>query len=485
MITGKENYLLWTTTGTGGIIGKAGAYGTYATQSYQISFTISLGRNDSDPLIPLSLYARDDANGRHYSNIFMTDVAGNAYLGNGGYKTKIGALASSGVTSFRFVLDFEKGKVTAYDENGAVIVTKDMQSLGISLPSGCANYKSWYESMKTGSSSMMSLKGGGAGSIRVYGISMLAGNLTGSCKHFGPQSTLHAWDEGVLTQAPSETNCTPGSIVYTCSECEMTMTVPISSSNPHSSMTQGLTSSGKLEYTCTDCGCTFIPAVSTYLDGSSYDGIVGVGNATNYDTKAGTNQPKINAGAYELINKTGNSGNIELWVPGRTPVASGFSSTENAIGFVSFKVNALTTDAYSFNFVDTSSGGTKWTSDWCITDSFFRIFAPTTIGGKTTVKITGWDSVELASIEVASAQNFTDWIDVKIYVEFNADTDEIIISYYINGEYKCSVSRELTISTNAINSFCITGSTSSKGSGIKLDDVAFGYTANGAWEISQ
>ena len=481
--SGKETYLLWTTTGTGGIIGKNGAYGTYASQSYQISFTISLGRNGSDPLIPLSLYARDDAHGRHYSNIFMTDVSGNAYIGNGGYKVKIGTIASSGMTSFRFVLDFEKGKVTAYDENGAAIVTKDMQSLGISLPSGCTSYKSWYESMKVGSSSMMSLKGGGAGSIRVYGISMLAGSITGSCKHFGPQSTLHKWDDGVMTSVPSETNCTPGAMVYTCTECELTKTIPLTSDNPHASMTQSINSSNKLEYTCDACGCTYIPAVSTYLDGSDYDGIVGVGNAANYDTKDGTNQPKLNAGAYELINKTGKSGNIELWVPGRTPTASEFSSSANAIGFISFKVNALTTDAYSFNLVDTSSGGAKWTSDWCITDSFFRIFAPTTIGGKTTVKITGWDSLELANIQVASAQNFTDWIDVKIYVEFNADTDEILLSYYIDGEYKGTVSRELTTSTNAINSFCITGSTSSKGSGIKLDDIAFGYTANGSWDM--
>ena len=292
-------------------------------------------------------------------------------------------------------------------------------------------------------------------------------------------------DDYVITQHPSETDCTPGTMVYTCTECEITKTVPLTSDNTHASITHTINEANKLVYTCTACNCTYTPGASVYLDGSSYDSIVGVGNAENFNTKEGTSQPIINAGAYELINNTGNSGNIELWVPGRTPILSGFSSENNSIGFVSFRINALTTDKFDFTFVDTSSEGSKWSPDWCITDAFFRVFAPKTSGGKTTVKITGWDSMELANIDVASNVSFTGWIDVKIYITMNSATDEIILDYYINGNHVGSASRELTTSTNAINSICISGSTAAINSGIKLDEIAIGYTPNGAWELAK
>jgi len=490
VINDTENYLLWKNKASGGIIGYNGALGKYKTQSYQVSYIITLGRNGTDPLLPLSLYGRDDGHGNKiYLNLFKTDASGKAYLGDG--KVYIGDIASSGPTTFRFVLNFENGKIIAYDENGKEIVKKNMSDISINPPFGFT-YKTWYEDMTSSSNSIMSLKGGGSGTIRVYGLTILSGSLADSCKNFGPSSTLHNWDtdgdgvdDYVITQHPSETDCTPGTMVYTCTECEITKTVPLTSDNTHASITHTLNDANKLVYTCTACNCTYTPGASVYLDGSSYDSIVGVGNAENFNTKEGTSQPIINAGAYELINNTGNSGNIELWVPGRTPILSGFSSENNSIGFVSFRINALTTDKFDFTFVDTSSEGSKWSPDWCITDAFFRVFAPKTSGGKTTVKITGWDSMELANIDVASNVSFTGWIDVKIYVTMNSATDEITLDYYINGNHVGSASRELTTSTNAINSICISGSTAAINSGIKLDEIAIGYTPNGAWELAK
>ncbi|MBR2971437.1 MAG: InlB B-repeat-containing protein [Clostridia bacterium] len=483
--TEKESYFLWKNTGPGSIIGKNGGYAQFADLSLQVSFSISLGRNGSDPLMPVSIYIRDQKSDtlKYYLNIFMTDASGNAYIGQGGGKVKIGEIASSGSSTFHFVLDFKSGNVLAYDNNGNQIAKAGMATLGINRPIAYSSYEAWFRSMESSANSMMSLKGGGAGTIRVYGIKILSGNLIESCKNFDANSNMHKWDEGVVVREPSSTDCTPGTMVYTCADCEITREVALTSNISHSSMSHDLNSGGKLQYTCETCGCSFVPGASYFLTGADYNGLVGVGNATHYTTKSGTNQPVINAGAYELINKTGKSGNLELWVPGRTPSVGGFSSENNAKGFVSFKVNAFTTDSFGFNFVDTSSSATKWSSGWCITDSFFRISAPTTVGNKTTVKVTGWDSTELATIELKSEKSFTDWIDVQIYIELDAATDKIILHYYIGGAYKCSVSRDLTTDTNAINSICISGTTSEKGSGIKLDDIAFGFTPNGEWAL--
>ena len=478
----KASYFLWTNTGAGSILQKGGAYASYANQSLQVSYSLSLGRHGSAPLMPLDLYFRDDANGRHYANIFSTDTAGNVYLGKG--KAKFGEIASSGISTFHFVLDFAQGKAFAYDDNGVEILNVSMSSIGIYKPAGARTYEEWFRSMTASSSSLFALKGAGSGTIRVYGLQMLTGNLTENCKNFGANSDMHQWDEGQIVGNPSDTSCTPGAMLYTClnEKCGATKSVALPSSISHQAVEHYLNESGKLEYKCQSCNATFTPGASYYLEGLEYGNIVGVGNANHFTTKSGTSLPVINSGAYELINKTGQLGNIELWIPGRSPVISGFSSANNSIGFASFRVNALTTNTFDFNFVDSSADASKWSPEWCITDSFLRINAPQTIGGKTTVKVTGWDGVVLKTIEVQSDRSFTGWIDVSVYIEFNSDTDEIILHYYVDGEHTVSVARELTTSTNAINSICITGSTSALGSGIKLDEIAFGFTEQGAWE---
>ena len=487
LVTDSEgSYFLWTNTGVGSILGKGGAFANYASQSLQVSYTLSLGRHGSATPMPLNLYLRDDAHGRLYSNIFTTDAAGNVYIGQSN-RVKIGEIASSGISSFHFVLDFSKGVIIAYNDNGEQVERVNMSTIGMNIPAGCKSYAEWFKSMTASSSTIFSLKGNGAGTIRIYGLQMLTGNLTENCKNFGPNSNMHDWDEGVIVGDASDTNCTPGTKVFTCQneKCGAVKTVAIPSTISHQTMTQSVTVDGKIQYKCETCNATFMPGAFYHLDGTSVDGIIGVGNATNFETKPSTNQPALNGGAYELINKTGNLGNIELWIPGRAPLMGGFSSANDSIGFVSFKINALTTNNFDFNFVDTSSDGAKWSPEWCITDAFFRVSAPQTIGNKTVVKVTGWDGTELTTIELKSDKSFTGWIDVKVYIELDEDTDQIILHYYIDGQYKTTVARELTTNTNAINSICISGSTSALGSGIKLDDIVFGFSSNGEWTVNK
>ena len=483
---GTDYYMLWKNTVTGSLVQKSGAYANYANLSLEVSYVISLGRNGSDPVLPLQLYMRDDANSRTYINFFQTDSSGNAYVGDGAKKAKIGEIASVGMTTFRFVLNFGNGTVTAYDENGNVIVNEQMKNIGmrdyknVSLSS----YEEWFRKMSSTSSSMFALKGMGAGSIRVYGLEISPGNITDNCSAFGPNSSRHKFDEGTPILEASTTDCTPGIMRYTCLDCELQKDVAVVSKIAHASLTETV-KDNKLTYACGQCAYTFSPAAGAYLDGTGNTGnIMGVGNSENYTTSTGSSQPVMSNGVYELLNKSGKDGNVQLWIPSLSPSFSGFSSTNNAKGMLSFKINALTTNRFDFNFYDTSVNSYTVPGEQHLTDAFFRVFAPTTNdNGTTTVKVTGWDGKVLANIEVDSEKSFfNEWLDVKIYIELDPTNDNIILSYYINGEYVYTASRELTTKTNAINSVCITGSTSAKNSGIKLDDIGFGFTANGNWD---
>ena len=490
VINGDTNYLLWTLpSGSpgGGIIQKDGSYATYADESLLVSFSLTVGKDGNNPILPTSVYLRDgkyESNSPYrFMNIFKIDGSGNAYLGNTGKPVKFATIPSNGMITLHFTLDFENGKMMAFNENGEEIASVSFGDINVKCPPEYRSYAEWFRNLNGGASNaMFSWKAGsGGGSLRIGMIRIISGRVDTHCRNFGTSSEMHSWDNGVVITDPSKNSCTPGTIRYTCSECNLTKDEAIISETPHSSITAEV-NNGKIVYTCVDCGCTYTPTALFYLDGSSHSGIIGVGNADNYATVEGTHQPIINGnGEYELINKTDKDGNLELWVPSKSALASGFASDNDATGFFAFKVNALTDNNFSFNFVDTSSSGAKWSDTWCLTDAFFTISAPKTENGKTTVRVAGWDGVTLKTVEVSSEQSFTGWIDVKIYIELNPDDDTITLHYYIEGEYVASVSKELTTATNAINSVCISGSTGMLSSGIKLDDIVFSYSASGAW----
>ena len=238
----------------------------------------------------------------------------------------------------------------------------------------------------------------------------------------------------------------------------------------------------EMTYTCDSCKCTFIPGNGYYLDGTSYNNIIGVGNGENFTTNKGTHQPVISlTQEYELINNTGKRGQVQLWIPSLGAPSSNFSSGKHALGAISFKIDALTDEKFEFKFVDTSSDGTKWSPEWCIMDSFFTVSAPTVVDGNTVVYVTGWDGVVLKTVNVRSDKDFTDWIDVQILIEMDPVYDYVTLSYYIDGKFVATASKDLTIKSNAINSIYISGYTSALDSGIILDDIFFGYSINGSW----
>ncbi len=503
-----DSYLLWTEASKNSTIGKDGAYSSYAKESLQVSFMLTIGRNGTDPVAPFTIFIRDAANkittvkddgttvqSNNYLNIFKMDAVGNLYLGNSN-NTKFAQLPGSGMMTVRFVLDFEAERMYAYDEDAILIADYSMDEASIASYKPFATYAEWFKKLTSTGGSLFTIKGTGSGTLRIGSIAIWSGNISDKCRNFGLYSNTHNWDDGVITREASANTCAPGTVAYTCQECGLVRNEIIESEITHGAITYSY-DGANVTYSCNDCGSTYTPGTGYFLDGSGYTGIIGSGNASNYDTATASHQPKNDNGYYTLTNNTGNSGDLALWVPSIAPQLSGFDSGTKSIGFASFQINALTEDGINFHFVDTSSGAEQWSSGWYLEDSFLTVSAPTTSGGKTTVKLIGWDGMVLKEVQIKDKSTFTGWIKVMIFIELDpgtsssADDDTITLHYYIGdgqsrdtaNTYVCSVTKSLTTSTSAINSIYISGSTSKLGSGIMLDDIGFGFTSNGSWKL--
>jgi hypothetical protein len=283
----------------------------------------------------------------------------------------------------------------------------------------------------------------------------------------------HNFNEGVIIVQPSATDCTPGIIRYTCVDCGIIAERVISSKIPHASL-EHTSTDGVITYNCTVCNHAFTPEKGYFMDGTDHNAMIGVGNSAQYNTADGSQNPLINEnGEYELLKKSARqNAKMELWIPDTLSDIDTLSAENNATGYLSFKINAYTDDYISMQLVDTESNKAtdRWTANGCITDKFFNVSKPDASG---VVNVTGWDNIILKSVTVGD-DKFTGWFDVKIVMELSAETDTITLHYYIDGQYVDSASRELTTLTNSIDSVYILGYCKAKGSGIKLDDVAFG-----------
>ena len=219
------------------------------------------------------------------------------------------------------------------------------------------------------------------------------------------------------------------------------------------------------------------------MDGTDSNAINGVGNSTSFSVEAGTQKPLINGdGQYELlVNKVlRKEAQVQLWIPSMSSDLASFNSSSNATGFISFKINAyMDKQGVFMQLVDTNSnaGDDRWTANGCLVDHFFEISTPDANGK---VVATGWDGIVLKEVTTGS-DKFSGWMDIKIAIELNGDNDTITLHYYVDGQYVDSSTKELTISSNSINSIYISGKTKTRGSGIMLDDIAFGCSTMSGW----
>lgn len=289
----------------------------------------------------------------------------------------------------------------------------------------------------------------------------------------------HEWIQDGGIDSPTSGSCKPGTIRYICadSECGAVRMGIIPSTKAHNTLTSSISSDGFITYSCTACGMNYTPNVSYVMDGNDYASVEGGGaNASRgFETASGTDNPVIKTDGdnsyYSMLLKenAASAAQFELWLPSKTSGLDGLSADNNATGFLSFKINAYANSGLTMKFVDIKSnvGSDRWKANGCITTDFFKISAPS--GGK--IQVTGWDNITLKTV---SSNDFTGWIDVKMVITLSKANDNVTVYYYIDNQYIGSASKTLTTLTNSISAVYVSGKTLTKGSGIMLDDVAFG-----------
>ena len=87
-------------------------------------------------------------------NIFKTDANGNAYLGQHGTPVKFAQIPTSGMITLHFVLDFENGKMIAYNENAEEIASVDFSAIGINYPEEYGSYANWFKNLSANGNSI-------------------------------------------------------------------------------------------------------------------------------------------------------------------------------------------------------------------------------------------------------------------------------------------------------------------------------------------
>ena len=240
--------------------------------------------------------------------------------------------------------------------------------------------------------------------------------------------------------------------------------------------------SAKVTFVCSACEVSYTLEDSMYIDGKNHNNLAGAANAGHYTVAEGTQNPLIVDGHYELLNKSGKRGQVQLWIPTSNPHTNlaGFTCENNAVGFLSFKVNAYATEkeGLSFKILDSTNrnSGFSWPKH---SADIFKLEKATTANGVTTTVINGYGGKTITTI--TSDDKFTGWLDVAIGIKLDATANQITLHYYINGKIVTTYSAEMSIVTGKIDSVYLTGYTSELGSGVMLDDIAFGYTANGEW----
>lgn len=210
------------------------------------------------------------------------------------------------------------------------------------------------------------------------------------------------------------------------------------------------------------------------LDGSSYTGMTPV--STNYTGFENSDYyPLIEDGYYKIKSTLDGSRQFQLWFPYKNTGFSDFNSANNSTGSISFSLNCLTDEFLELKFVE-GICDTRWSPEWCLTESFFKVNVPEVIDDATVVDVIGWDGLLLKQFVLESDSSLTGWFDVRIDIELNSLSDLIVLHYYIDGDYVGSRSSELTTLNNSITSVYFNLRSSTAGSTVLFDNFDFYYT---------
>ena len=236
---------------------------------------------------------------------------------------------------------------------------------------------------------------------------------------------------------------------------------------------------GALSYFCSSCEAAFCPDTYFYLDGSDYDGMTGVLNE-GFATAEGTELPVIKNGEYVLVNNSGEKSQLQLWVPSNGALIKGFSSENRAVGFFSMRISAFVDGGFCVKLVDNSSTGKRWSPEFAI-DEDLLLFTTERDRTQLITSISGWGGVVLHTVTSDMAEGFTEFVDIKVGLVLDPGADIIIAHYYVNSKYVTTATKPLTIITDSVNSVYLNGDFTAEGTGIIIDDIAFGFSKQSEW----
>ena len=249
-------------------------------------------------------------------------------------------------------------------------------------------------------------------------------------------------------------------------------------------------SDGVLSYACEMCNSSYKVDTYYFLDGTNYDDLLYNFNIPDNNKKGYTSSTKgypeiTEDGYYALIRAaqasgeeydSSNVGQCQMWIPTSTTHTAweDFSCANNAIGYLSLKMNMYSdhVNGLSISAVDGSKrdNGFKWGSH----DMKLITFTQPSNG---VVTIKDLNGAAIATVQVG-ADNFTGWLDISMEIVLKSD-NSVTVHYCLNGKKIASATKTMSIVTDRISSIYLSASSIKTGTGVLLDDIAFGYTTNG------
>ena len=293
-----------------------------------------------------------------------------------------------------------------------------------------------------------------------------------------PATCTCGWTGDVLPHEMSEASCAAPS---TCKTCGFTTGEAL-----HHNYTT-LVNNGTVKYLCEDCMLCYTVTTGTLSDGDNpsdnvWKNFVGSGGAAYNGNGA---YPSLVTGAdgnnyfqYLKAETTDSANQVQIWLPSSGGKGlQGFTADANNVGFFSLDFNANMDHNCEWKFVDFSSDATRWSAEWAIDNPFFRMTTPS--NGQ--VELRGFNGVAYATVEL-DENNYTGWMNLAFMITLDAEQDLVIVDYYLNGEYKATMSAALTTKTNGICAVYMNGNAKAAGTGYMVDNLAFGYGSFGTHE---
>ena len=247
---------------------------------------------------------------------------------------------------------------------------------------------------------------------------------------------------------------------------------------------------------CSKCAVSFTPEEYKYMNGATKDDFVFTKNGAfgltvnengEYVAMFSPEQTEVPADS-DFEQKDGKpTGSYKGWAYYNAPGAQhmfwipsnangkglqGFSCANNATGVVSFKIKTNVTNGYYVSFAKERSAA-DW-SGWGTSELKVLYIDGYKEEG---IVVKGGINAGTALATIPVADGWSEWFEVTIMVSLKEDKT-ITLNYFINGQYCGTFSGDMTIDTGDIRALYINGWTYAANTGIMLDDIVMGYTAN-------